>query len=252
MNARMQFHGNEFVVDFSYAIDISIPIRNGVNNPNCYGADPVLFETIKTENFIGSIRDGGIVNHQKLHITPHGNGTHTECYAHIVDTVDTINTCLTAFHFVGELISVSPTLLSNGDRIITRASLQPKITTPIPTALLIRTLPNSTDKKTNQYTGSNPPYFEKDALAYIAALGIVHLVTDLPSVDKERDGGTLAAHHAFWSTSTNIRKEATITELAFFHDEIQDGRYLLNLQVISLEMDASPSKPVLYKLKEVS
>lgn len=250
MNARIEFQGKEFLVDLANPEDISMPVRDGLGNPNCYGADPVEFETIQSGNFIGSLREGGNVNHKKIHLSPHGNGTHTECYAHIVDTIDTINSCLTYFHFSSELISVSPAVNSSGDRIITLTSLQEKISASIPQALIVRTLPNPVDKKTEQYTGSNPPYFESEALAWMARCGILHLITDLPSVDKEKDDGKLAAHHAFWNTSSNIRKEATLTELAFIRNEIEDGLYFLNLQIISLELDVSPSKPILYKLTE--
>jgi hypothetical protein len=37
--------------------------------------------------------------------------------------------------------------------------------------------------------------------------------------------------------------------MIFLPDSIPDGIYLLNLQIASLETDASPSKPVLYKLQ---
>jgi kynurenine formamidase len=253
MNARIQIQEQVYDADLTSPLDISIPVRNGVENPNCYGADPVVFETIKTDNFIGSVRLGGSVNYQKLFITPHGNGTHTECYGHIVDSADTIQSCLTNFHFVGQLISITPEKQPNGDATITLQSLKEKIDSKdVPQALIIRTLPNLNEKKNKQYTGSNPPYFEKDALAWMATLEIQHLLTDLPSVDKEVDGGKLLAHHAFWNTPEKTRKNATITELIFVNNEIDDGIYLVNLQIISLEMDASPSKPILYKLKEVS
>jgi hypothetical protein len=42
--------------------------------------------------------------------------------------------------------------------------------------------------------------------------------------------------------------DATITEMIFVDDSIADGLYLINMQIASFESDASPSKPVLYKL----
>ncbi len=41
---------------------------------------------------------------------------------------------------------------------------------------------------------------------------------------------------------------ATITEMIYVSDEVEDGDYILNLQIASFENDASPSKPVLYKI----
>jgi hypothetical protein len=32
-------------------------------------------------------------------------------------------------------------------------------------------------------------------------------------------------------------------------DKIKDGHYLLNLQIASFDNDASPSKPVIYKIE---
>jgi hypothetical protein len=82
----------------------------------------------------------------------------------------------------------------------------------------------------------------------MAERGILHLLIDLPSVDREEDGGKLAAHKAFWQYPARPRMDATITELIFVNNMITDGLYLLNLQICSLSLDASPSKPVIYAL----
>ena len=79
-------------------------------------------------------------------------------------------------------------------------------------------------------------------------LGIDHLLIDLPSVDKEVDGGKLSAHHAFWQYPHNTKLERTITEMIYVSNTVYDGSYLLNLQIASFENDASPSKPLLFQL----
>jgi hypothetical protein len=62
------------------------------------------------------------------------------------------------------------------------------------------------------------------------------------------------AHKAFWNVkdvnnlNDDARLNCTITEMIFVENEIQDGSYILNLQIASFENDASPSKPILYKL----
>jgi hypothetical protein len=81
--------------------------------------------------------------------------------------------------------------------------------------------------------------------------GIRHLLLDLPSVDREEDGGQLLAHKAFWQYPHNTRTDATITEMVYVPNELRDGLYLLNLQTISLDLDASPSKPVVYAVERV-
>ena len=78
-------------------------------------------------------------------------------------------------------------------------------------------------------------------------MGVKHLLIDLPSVDKEKDNGKLLAHKAFWNFPENPRFEATITELVFVPNDVQDGSYLLNLMIAPFHNDATPSKPVLYR-----
>jgi hypothetical protein len=78
---------------------------------------------------------------------------------------------------------------------------------------------------------------------------ILHLLLDLPSVDREEDGGALAAHKAFWQYPEMPRLEATITEMIYVDNVIADGLYLLEIQMPAMELDASPSRPYIYPLK---
>ena len=56
------------------------------------------------------------------------------------------------------------------------------------------------------------------------------------------------AHNAFWNTAGELRMNATITEFIYVPNEVEDGEYLLNLMIAPFENDATPSKPVLYKI----
>lgn len=252
MIIQLTFDNKRYRANLSAPFDISLPLKEGGNNPNCYWAEPVKFETISAGNFIGSVREGGNVNYQKIIFAPHGNGTHTECFGHLsADEAATINKSLTNFHFTAEVISVSPEKLPNGDLCVTLDQVKRKIKHSQAEALVIRTLPNTDSKKTQQYSGTNPPYLEAALTEHLAKIGLKHLLVDLPSLDREADEGKLLAHRAFWGFNQNIRKEATITELIFIDNSIPDDLFLLNLQISSFEMDASPSKPILYKLEEV-
>ena len=251
MIITLPFDAKQWQADLSQALDISIPLKEGDLNPSCYYAESVKFETIEMGDFIGSVQRGGPVNYQKISLTPHGNGTHTECYGHLVaDTKVTLNSLLNTFHFIAEVISLHPQTTEEGDTLITLESLKQKIKHLTAKALVIRTLPNDVSKKSRQYSGTNPTYLEPALTHYLAEMGIDHLLLDLPSVDKEVDGGALSAHKAFWQLEGAARRHCTITELIYVPEKIQDGLYLLNLQITSLEIDASPSKPVLYKLTE--
>lgn len=251
MIIRLHFQSRQWQADLSSPLDISIPLREGDNNPNCYYAETVKFETVEMGDFVGSVKRGGAVNYQKITLTPHGNGTHTESYGHLsADSSATLNALHTTFHFVTEVVSLTPEQTAEGDAVITYESLLKNIKYPDAKALVIRTFPNHESKKSRQYSGTNPPYLDPALTSYLAEIGIEHLLIDLPSVDREVDGGKLSAHKAFWHMEKEVRKHCTITELIYVPELVQDGLYLLNLQITSLETDASPSKPVLYKLTE--
>lgn len=115
--------------------------------------------------------------------------------------------------------------------------------------LIVRTLPNSPNKLSNNYSNTNPCYFSKTAVELINEFGFTHLMVDLPSIDREEDGGELIGHHTFWEYPENTQTQKTITELIFVPNEIKDGNYLVNIQITALENDASPSKITLYDIK---
>lgn len=254
MQAIFQYQGQNYSFDTDKPLDISLPLKAGKDNPNCYYAEPVQYETISAGTFVGSVARGGSCNYQKVTFTPHGNGTHTECYGHIsADPEATVFQCLKTFWFFAQVISCLPAHVQVGkdnfDEVITVEHINSTITLPTE-ALIIRTLPNETAKKNKQYTATNPPYLSEAVGKFLADNGIKHLLLDLPSVDKEVDGGKLLTHHAFWQYPHHTRKDCTITELVYVPDSVPDGFYLLNLQVPSFELDAVPSKPVLYSLSK--
>jgi kynurenine formamidase len=133
-----------------------------------------------------------------------------------------------------------------GDSIITLEQVQQALSGEIPEALIIRTTPNSDEKKSRLYSNTNFTYMHPDAAAWLAAQGVQHLLVDMPSIDREEDQGKLLAHHAFWNYPAAPRMHATITEMVFVEDTVDDGLYMLNLQVASFRNDAAPSRPVLY------
>ena len=99
-----------------------------------------------------------------------------------------------------------------------------------------------------QYSNTNPPFIDSEAVQFLIDNGIDHLLIDTPSVDKENDNGALKSHHTFWEYPHNTQENRTITELIFVPETIEDGTYFINIQIASFENDASPSKPVLYKI----
>ncbi len=250
MVITLQHQDKTYCSDLSKPLDISIPLEVGADTVNCFYAPLMETAPVVAGDFVGSIAEGGPLNFLNVRLNPHGNGTHTECVGHIAKEKYTINKTLHKFHYIAKVISVYPTKGENGDRVIFKDQLTNAILPNEVEALVIRTLPNDELKKGTNYSGTNPPYLHHEATKYLVDCGIQHLLIDLPSVDREEDNGLLLAHKAFWKYPKNIRKNCTITELIFVDNSINDGLYLLNLQITSLELDASPSKPVLYQLVE--
>lgn len=244
MHAIIEFGEKKYAVNLHQPLDISIPMRSGAHNPNAFGIQPPSFEPFKAGGFVGSVALGGSVNCENLLINAHGNGTHTECVGHISKEKITINQSLKTFFALAQLISIEPQATENGNTVLLQAVQH--VCKPGCDALIIRTLPNDAGKLTANYSGNNPTFLEPALCGWLADNGIKHLLIDLPSVDPEEDGGALSAHHAFWKYPQQPRLDATITEMVYVPSTIADGVYLINMQIASLETDASPSKPVLY------
>lgn len=251
MKGIFHINNQKMEADFSQPLDISIPIDESIQGPNCFYAPFFETEPVRAGDFVGSTRAGGLVNFLNIRLNPHGNGTHTECVGHIAKEVFTINQSLTTFLFTAQLITIIPTLLENGDRLLTLETVKEALAGKTGEAVVIRTTPNELDKRSRNYSGSNPTYVAPEAIQFIVDHGFKHLLIDLPSVDREEDGGRLAAHKAFWNYPENPQADRTITELIFVSNLIQDGLYLLNLQIAAFEIDVSPSKPILYHLKKI-
>lgn len=249
MKIVLKHNGKKYKVNLNKPINISIPISNGAGNPNCFWAPIPEFSPVRAGDFIGSTAEGGLVNFFNIKLNPHGNGTHTECVGHIAKDRYLINDCLTSFHHLVKLVSVYPQKQKNGDRVIMRKQLAEVFQKNEAPAIAIRTQPNDDFKGAVNYSGANPPYLHHEAAEYLAECDVKHLLIDLPSVDREQDEGKLSAHKAFWKYPKNVRKNSTITELFYATNDIKDDLYLLQFNVLNINLDVSPSSPVLYKLK---
>jgi kynurenine formamidase len=242
-----------YLANLALPLDISLPLSNTDQNLRAWYIDKPRIEPVRFGDWVGQVAQGSSTNFNDIYFNPHGHGTHTECVGHITQEFYSINQCLKTFFFLAELITITPTAIKE-DGVITREQLMQALNGKKPEAVVIRTLPNQVDKKHQNYTNTNPPYLAEEAAIYLREMGVQHLLIDLPSVDREVDEGKLLAHKAFWNVKNthvlneDARLSCTITELIYVHDAIQDGSYLLNLQIASFENDASPSKPVLYAL----
>ncbi|WP_282030436.1 cyclase family protein [Winogradskyella eximia] len=249
MLATIQYNSRKLQIDLSQPLDISIPITGKDSNVNAWYLGPPKIEPETIDGETISVEQGAVVNFNTITFNPHSHGTHTETVGHITEKVYSINKCLTQFFFLAEVVTVAPEKLGD-DYVISRKQLQFALGNKKRDAIVIRTMPNTREKFSRQYSNTNPTYLLEDAAEYLKSKDVKHLLIDLPSVDKEQDEGELLAHNAFWNTKGKLRLDATITEFIYVSNKIEDGMYMLNLQIAPFENDASPSKPVLYKVIE--
>ena len=273
---RLNLNNQTYKIDSTKPLDISIPLQFNGAQPNAYGVERATSTPCEAGELVGDTRRGGSCNFEQYQFIPHCNGTHTECVGHITRKRISVRDCLKDVFIPSVLITVVPenasessetytVKLSNDDKLITRKAIEkalvnvenPKSQIPNPKSngLIIRTLPNDESKLTKTYLEEIPPFFSTEAIEYIKEIGINHLLVDMPSIDRIFDQGMLSNHRIFWNVGQGefeISEASlihnTITELIYVPNEIADGRYLLNLQIAPFSADASPSRPILFKI----
>ncbi len=269
MKARVRVGRAEVQVDLDRPINLAIEVQFTGTEPRHFGAPRASVRALSVPGFSGSVASGASCNCSTVTLTPHCNGTHTECAGHLTtQPLDAFRVVPTGW-LPAVLLTVAPERSRDtgetsdppprpDDRLITRRLLTaawPARSTPA-RALVLRTLPNGPDKRQHDYTGEIAPYFSREAAQWLVESGIEHLVVDLPSIDRIEDEGRLAAHRVFFGLPPGARdlplaqrSHCTITELAYVPDSAVDDAYLLALQVPALGGDAVSSRPLLYALE---
>lgn len=271
---RFEVAGEAYRADMGEIHNLAIRLEFDGPQPNAFFLEPARSVAVEAGDFVGDTRLGGSANCADVHLNPHGNGTHTECVGHIVDEPVAVGELATTPLVPAVVLTVQPVELGDSgesydgvsapdDRVVTRDALEAafvraRATSSFCTAIVIRTLPNAPDKTNQSYSGANPPYPTSDAVDWLLEMGCEHVVLDLPSLDREDDGGTLPNHHLFFGVPAGEKSlggadpsRRTVTEMAFVADVVDDGRWLLNLQVPRFALDAAPSRPILVGVKEV-
>ncbi|HEY3808499.1 MAG TPA: cyclase family protein [Steroidobacteraceae bacterium] len=269
--ARLDIDGVPLLADLAAGMSLARVLEFQGEQLRCFGAAAASSAPLEVGSFNGRVISGASCNCSVLTLTPHANGTHTECVGHLtVERLDAhglipqrlLPTCL---------VSVEPDLAADcdessvpqpqaADLLITRAQLLRNWPAPpsprlAARAVVIRTQPNQPQKFTVG-TAAAAAFLSAQAASLLVERGIEHLVLDVPSADRSSDGGVLSAHRIFFGLPPGssrleqaTRRGATITELAYVDDTIADGWYLLSLQVPAIAGDAVPSRPLLYPLR---
>ena len=277
MLESVNIDGREYTLADTSPIDISIPLHFNGPQPNAYGVDAATAVPCAAGELIGDTRQGGSCNFEQYTLIPHCNGTHTECVGHITHERISIRTSLQDVFVPAKVITIAPSYAADtdetysmaidpSDRLITRdlleaavggASFNGVLTPSHSIVPVVRTLPNDDRKLQRKYIDAVPPYFTTEAMGYIAERGFKHLLVDLPSIDRLYDEGRLSNHRIFWGVDqgsfgkkSDSRVGSTITEMIYVPNEVEDGPYLLNLQIAPFASDASPSRPLLFRITQ--
>lgn len=264
MNLTLEHAGRRWRVRADRPHDLSIPLDFYGEVPTAFFVPRAEARPVQVGTFVGDVRRGGSVNCDLVTFSPHASGTHTECVGHVTESRiavrDVVGEALVAASVVTVTPVVMPVSRFREDTIVTAEVMREALVAvdrDFADALVVRTMPNEPDKRMQSYSGTNPPYLAAEAVRLIRALGVRHLLVDLPSIDRERDEGALAAHRVFWGlpeggrTLNGTVPPGTITEMIYVDDSIPDGRYVLNLQVAPFQLDAAPSRPLLFGVEEL-
>jgi arylformamidase len=272
MDLQILHNGKTYRADLERSFSVAIALDFAGKQPNHFDAPPAVARTYQANGFIGDTRRGGSCNVQTLTLTPHCNGTHTECLGHITQKRISIQNLAPEPFIFAALISVTPQKaqttqesydppLTPQDWVISLEALEEPLQKAAQEniqGLILRTLPNPEEKKFIRYTQAPPPFFTLPAIQAISRLPIRHLLVDIPSIDKMFDQGKLSGHRIFWGLApgaeepnTELQRYRTITEMVYIPDSAPDGFYLLNLQIAPFVTDAAPSNPILFPLKEL-
>lgn len=260
-------------LDWSHPIDISIPVRFSGERTRAWGIAPSTQEPWRDGKFVGEIAEGGAVNCREMRIVAHSAGTHTECVGHIVaDAITMVDVTPRPLSLALVITVTLHPLGSSGDtyggtsmaddRVVCssalRVALQAAGRAPAcefsPTALVLRVNLPGVTRVGRDWSNTNPPYLTDQAIDVIKEAGFLDILLDIPSVDREWDGGGLPSHHRWWDLPAGVQhlqgkaSARTITELIEVPMSVADGWYGLLLQVPSIASDAVPSRPVLYPL----
>lgn len=264
--------GPGLAVDLARPHDLSMRVSFEAESGRAFSLPPARSRAVEAGGFVGDVRRGGSCNCETHVLTPHGDGTHTEGVGHLladrVGVVDLVEPAL----LPALVVTVAPMRLEDvtdevagnhapDDLVVDELSLGEAIARArdaappsfVPRALVVRTAPGE-ERRRARFSGSNPPYLTAHTALFVRESGFDHVLVDLPSVDREDDGGLLGAHRAFFDVPPLARRlegpapRRTITELCAVDTSVKDGAWALALQLPPLEADAVPSRPLLFPL----
>ena len=256
----------QYKIDSNNFIPLSIPYNFNGSQPNFYNVTKGSAKPLIINNTIYSMLNGSSCNVSEINMNVHCTGTHTECVGHIIKNKISVAECIDKIFFPTILLTVKPSLfykcndkyhvgVGKNENVISKEMIKnncKNLNNYKPLCIIVRTLPNPKKKQFFCYSDNTPPFFTNDAIDFICKKNIQHLIVDIPSIDRMSDNGLLGNHHIFWKNKNNISinksSKKTITELAYIPNKIKDGFYFLNIELPHFQIDAAPSRPILFPI----
>jgi arylformamidase len=225
--------------------------------PNAFSLPPLQAEAHEVPGwFVGDVRRGGSCNVEVLRCTAHGL-THVETAAHLLDPAGAPPTVadlpperLAGLMLLADLsdLGEQPGALVPPDRLIGALAAGDLPMSMLGLKTRASALPPATD-----FTGTDFLALSPEAAAAVREAGIRTLVTDLPSLDPERDGGRLLAHRSYFGLpvegcrGTDPERRAVV-ELAWFGD-LPAGYYYAVVTPARFAVPAVPTGLLLYPVQ---
>jgi len=257
--AQLDLGGQRFAIDFSGGTAIAIPLDPHGPQPAFFTDEPASARPLRAGSYVGDVRLGGTCNAELVELIPHCHGTHTECRGHLTRERLRVQETVFSEPCLAQLISLATKPADDGYPRYAVADLEAAWRDDLPVeAAVIRTLPND-PRRTHLAYEHAPPYavFSDEAIEWLAAKPVKHLLVDSPSLDPAHDGGALRVHRLWWCMADNRAPAGldagrrSATEMIYVPDEVSDGIYWLELGLSPLLSDATPSRPVLYPAEEL-
>ncbi len=263
MRARFEFGQRRWEASLTGGVSLAIPLDFAGPQASAFGIAPA------GATHILSHEDNGM-QCDTLSISPHGNGTHTESALHVYSDGPTLAdleqsallACCVIEPALHRLDAGSDSYAGGapGDSVITADALRRELPATFPPVVAIRTrtAPAAAGDDTGAnlsraWTDTNPPYFTSEAIQVLVRNGVQHLLTELPSVDREDDDGRVLNHrHFFGECDASSRRRATISEMVHIPAAIVGRTGLLHRGTPAFRTDAAPSQPVFYPARPLT
>ena len=267
MKIEIEVLGRRYEVDWRRPVELAIPLDFHGDQPRAFGLERAMSQPVEAGGFVGDTRRGGSANCESLEMTPHANGTHTECVGHLTRERIWVGDAVSEPLLAATLLTVRLTSFADtddvyrgvsdsSDLVVCSAALDQSYENLQPpegfsTAVIVRL--EADFEPLADHSGTNPPYFTDEAIRWLRQKSCEHLLVELPSIDRESDGGILPNHHFFFGVYPDKRADAqarrrTVTEMITVPADAVDGPYALSLRFPRFQLDAAPSRPVIYSV----